>query len=281
MRCQNQTNHGNPPRLTGEQLIPETASSFAFWEHVYRYRFATQWVRNQRVLDIACGEGYGAAALLKAGATTVIGIDISEKVCAHAREKYSLTCIAADARAIPLPEQSVDVVVSFETLEHVREPSAFLDEIVRVLAPQGTAIISTPNRDVYSAGGSRNPFHCSEMDEKEFSSLLSSYFHQFSMYSQSPRSTHWWSLRSFAAFQPSWTHFKGAWRLREFARTCLCPHIAGQLDEHYRRRAADAILFRDKFWGNWLNPYRIRRRSRLSGEQPTYFIAVAQNPKRH
>src|SRR5437667_10028853 len=110
---------------TGERMIPESTPAAPFWEHIYRYRFATRFVRGRRVLDIACGEGYGAAALARAGAARVIGIDLSEEACEHARQKYGVDARSGDAHRIPLPDRSVDVIVSFETIEHLNTPAAF------------------------------------------------------------------------------------------------------------------------------------------------------------
>src|SRR5436305_7763381 len=99
---------------TGERMIPEASVPEIFWEHVHRYRFAKRFVRDKRVLDIACGEGYGAFGLLRAGAASVVGVDISEEACDNARQKYGIDARCGSAEAIPLPDASVDVVVSFE-----------------------------------------------------------------------------------------------------------------------------------------------------------------------
>ena len=123
------------PEIVSERMVPEHAPPAVFWEHVYRYRFASKFVEFKRVLDIACGEGYGAAALLKAGAASVIGIDIYPEVCEQARRKYGLDARAGRANSIPLSSSSIDVVVSFETIEHLDSPVRFLDECCRVLAP--------------------------------------------------------------------------------------------------------------------------------------------------
>src|SRR6266536_6693906 len=138
---------------TGERMLPEKAAATTFWEHIYRYRFATRFVRGKRVLDIACGEGYGTAALSRAGAASVIGVDISEETCEHARRKYGVDARQGSADQIPLPAQSIDVVVSFETIEHVERPEAFLDECLRVLAPGGMLVLSTPNREAFQELG--------------------------------------------------------------------------------------------------------------------------------
>ena len=106
----------------GERMVPETSDRFTFWEHVYRYAFASRFVAGKRVLDIACGEGYGAAALQKAGASHVIGVDVSGDACVHALKRYGLDARPGSGEQIPLADDSVDVVVSFETIEHVRNP---------------------------------------------------------------------------------------------------------------------------------------------------------------
>ena len=122
-----------------ERMVPEEAHARIFWEHVARYRFAKDFVRGKRVLDIACGEGYGASSLAKAGAASVVGVDIADDVCEHARRKYGIDARTGDAQAIPLPDRSIDLIVSFETIEHVASPAAFLQECARVLAPDGHA----------------------------------------------------------------------------------------------------------------------------------------------
>ena len=181
---------------TGERMVPESSDLFTFWEHVYRYAFASRFVKGKRVLDIACGEGYGAAALQKAGAAHVIGVDVSESVCLHARRKYGLDARRGTAEQIPLPDGSVEVIVSFETIEHVPEPHRFLDECVRILAPGGRLIISTPDKEVYGKQRDvKNPFHCSEMTQEEFSSSLGSRFRDTRIYTQRPDSAAWWSAR--------------------------------------------------------------------------------------
>ena len=78
----------------------------------------------------------GRAALAKAGAASVIGIDISPEICQHAQYKYGLDARPGDAQAIPLQDQSIDLIVSFETIEHVDDPAAFLAECARVLCPR-------------------------------------------------------------------------------------------------------------------------------------------------
>ena len=105
---------------TGERYVPEIAGEIRL-EHVHRYLIARELVPGKRVLDIACGEGYGSA-ILSAAAAHVTGVDISPEAVAHASSKYArsnLVFCLGSCEAIPLEDHSVDVVVSFETIEHI------------------------------------------------------------------------------------------------------------------------------------------------------------------
>ena len=255
-----------------ERMVPEEAHARTFWEHIARYRFAKDFVRGHRVLDIACGEGYGAAALTRAGASSTVGIDLSPEVCDHARRKYGLDARPGDAQAIPLPDRSIDVVVSFETIEHVNDPAVFLGECARVLVPDGTLIVSTPNRPVYTGEGPQNPFHRIEFDEAEFVKLLGSRFRTVRLYTQFPQSAAWWSPRSLAAERSPWLRIRGFWRLSSW----FCPAIRSHVDSSIRARAEEIILDRDSFLSSLFNPYVVRPRSESSRERPSILIAVAR-----
>ncbi len=261
---------------TGERMVPEEAAPATFWEHLYRYRFAAGFVRGQRVLDIACGEGYGTAALTHAGAASIIGIDLSEEACLHARRKYAIDARPGSAEAIPLSNNSIDLIVSFETIEHLDRPEHFLDECLRILAPGGTLIISTPNRDVYRAAGEYSPFHHSELSEDEFITMLRQRFSEFELYVQRLNSAAWWSARSFAAIASPWLKMRGMWRLRELLRRALSPHLVGTVRDAYRRSPSSAILAKDRPSSSLVNPYAIWKRSPATREQPEYIIAVAR-----
>jgi ubiquinone/menaquinone biosynthesis C-methylase UbiE len=252
-------------------MVPEQAHPRTFWEHVGRYRFAKGFARGRRTLDIACGDGYGASALGRAGASSVIGVDLSAETCELARRKYGLDARVGDARSIPLPDRSVDLVVSFETIEHVDDPAAFLSEAARVLTLDGTLIVSTPNRPVYSPEGTSNPYHQAELDENEFLGLLQARFQTVRIYSQFPRSAAWWSVRSLSSEVSPWLKIKGFWRLT----TWLCPELRAELSPEARVRAVDLILEDDRFPSTLFNPYLVRPRSEQSREQPYLLIAVA------
>ncbi len=254
-----------------ERMVPEEAHARIFWEHVARYRFAKDFVSGKRVLDIACGEGYGAAAFVKAGASSVIGVDISSEACQQARRKYGLDARVGDAQAIPLPDRSIDVIVSFETIEHVDDPATFLRECARVLVPEGVLIVSTPNRPVYTGEGKQNPFHRLEFNEEEFVELLKTRFKSSRLYTQYARSAAWWSFRSIAAEQSPWLRIKGFWRLSSW----FCPAIRTHVNQTIRSSADQIILARDTFPSSLFNPYIVRPRSGAQ-EQPYIFIAVAE-----
>ncbi len=260
-----------PLDYDGERMVPERAHARTFWEHVGRYRFARRHAAGRRVLDVACGEGYGAAALAKAGAREVVGVDLSEAACAHARRKYGLDARAGDAQCLPLSDRSVDLVVSFETIEHVARPAAFLDECARVLGPAGTLIVSTPNRPVYSGDGASNPFHVVEFDRGEFLAALAGRFEDVALYTQFPRSAGWWSPRSLAAERSPWLRVKGFWRLA----STLCPALRAEVPAGLRGSAVDLILRDPPAVSAPFDPFIVRPYRESSREQPYYFVAVA------
>jgi ubiquinone/menaquinone biosynthesis C-methylase UbiE len=173
---------------TGERFTTATSGQIEI-EHLHRYFLARELCRGLDVLDIASGEGYGSA-LLAQTAASVIGVEIDEKAVDHANASYDLTNVTfklGDAREIPLEDNSVDAVVSFETLEHFFEHNKFLREVKRVLRPNGRLIISSPERDVYSPLESNaNPFHVNELSRVELESLLHSYFQNMGLIFQRP-----------------------------------------------------------------------------------------------
>ncbi len=143
-------------------------------QHLARYRWATAFASGRRVLDAACGTGYGSRMLLEAGARQVVSMDVS-------REASGSAFVRGDAARLPAKDRSFDLYVSFETLEHVEEDEALLREARRVLSPGGVFLCSTPNRDFLSPGLTledrpRNPYHVREYSMAEFEALLSRVF---------------------------------------------------------------------------------------------------------
>ncbi len=168
-------------------MIPEfNKGQEIYLEHMTRYIFSSQFVKDKVVLDIACGSGYGADHLLKAGAQKVVGVDISEETIGYCKEKYvgdKIEFFVGSVEKIPLEDKSVDVIVSFETIEHVNEVAQiqFLREVKRVLKSDGMFIVSTPNSLVFPKG---SPFHPRELDPKEFEDILSKNFKHANLFYQ-------------------------------------------------------------------------------------------------
>lgn len=268
------TEKENTVQDTGERMMPESSDEATFFAHVYRYRFAAQFVRDKRVLDIASGEGYGTAALSQAGAQSVVGVDICPEICLHARRKYGVDIRLGDAERIPLPDQSVDVVVSFETIEHVQNPERFLEECVRVLTPHGRLIVSTPNREVYSENGKHNEFHHIEFNKNEFVGLLQKRFQGVELFTQRLKSALWCHPRSLAADEAPWRKVKGYWRFRDL----VCPHLGRELEQEVRNSPARFILQKEDPLFRFFDPYSIWEHSSWTREKPFYWIAIASFP---
>jgi SAM-dependent methyltransferase len=160
--------------VTGERLLPdEQRGQLVYAEHVARYRLASQLASGRRILDAACGEGYGTAMMAAAGAARAVGVDIHGRTVAHAREKYGGEFEEGDVCRLPFEDASFDLVVSFETIEHVEDPGTMLAEFRRVLEPAGLLVVSTPNKDEYLIG---TEFHVHEFTPAEFTQLLERQF---------------------------------------------------------------------------------------------------------
>ena len=182
---------------TGERFVPWAKESAVAYEHLHRYIWASTLVTDKRVLDLASGEGYGANILAR-HAAYVCGVDIDEAAVRHAAEKYSkpnLQFLKGSITGVPLADnQSFDVIVCFEAIEHIEEHDALLREVKRLLKPGGLFVVSTPNKDVSDAGSeASNPFHVRELTFGEFNSLLTKHFSNVSYLGQRlhPASSLW------------------------------------------------------------------------------------------
>lgn len=172
--------------LTGERMHPEYQwGDRTMREHWARYHFAASIAEpGFRILDCASGEGYGTHMLSQQhGVGQVIGVDNSEEAVAHASDKYvGPAFLVDDIRALPRDwTHDFDMVVSFETIEHVREVEQALKELRRVLHPKGYFVCSTPNRGVYPAG---NPFHERELTTEELAQMLAMQYEWVELYRQ-------------------------------------------------------------------------------------------------
>jgi len=174
--------------FTGERFIPELFGQIQL-EHLSRYHFVYNQIdlSDKIVLDLSSGEGYGTD-LLSNFAKKVYGIDISIEAISHAQKKYirdNLAFLVGDVAAIPLRDNSIDVFVSFETIEHIDKHKEMFIEIKRVLKPDGILVMSSPDRYYYSDKPQfNNQYHIKELYYDEFCDLVNHYFQKTRFYSQ-------------------------------------------------------------------------------------------------
>lgn len=157
--------------------------------HLDRYVFAAEYCRDCRVADVACGTGYGSQHLrVNGGATQVIGIDLCPEAIAYARDQHHGSGIefrSAAGEQTGLPPACVDVVVSFETIEHVEDDQALLREFARILVPGGQLICSTPNLWPLAIA----PHHIREYDRASFLAALAPCFTIQALFNQNSGTT--------------------------------------------------------------------------------------------
>ncbi len=168
----------------GERMVPELhRQTMAYGDHIARYESAMPFVDGKVVLDIASGSGYGSK-MLSRKAKKVYGVDINTDAVKYAQENYSadnIEFIQGSGTAIPLKDDSVDAVVTFETLEHIEEAEQFIKEIKRVLRKDGVLVLSTPNDVEFPEG---NHFHVHEFEYEELRDILKKYFKNADSYYQ-------------------------------------------------------------------------------------------------
>lgn len=148
----------------------------AHWE---RYEFAKSYVHGKKVLDVACASGYGTDLLTSASGVPAVGLDIDEgsiKWASHYFGDRSSFFKIEKEDAWPVAANSVDVVVSFETIEHVKDPNIFLSEIYKALKPGGILVISTPLNETEERFSPANEFHVREYSWEEFTALVGKKF---------------------------------------------------------------------------------------------------------
>lgn len=171
---------------TGERFLTEYKDE-SVAEHLHRYSIAMELCAGKEVLDIASGEGYGSN-LLASVAKNVVGVDVAQEAINHASSKYkrdNLRYVHGSASSIPIDSSSIDVAVSFETLEHHFEHEAMLRELRRVLRPNGLLIISTPEKLNYTDRRHvKNEYHVKELYLKEFRELVARHFDKTSLFFQ-------------------------------------------------------------------------------------------------
>ncbi|WP_322923933.1 glycosyltransferase [Paenibacillus campi] len=175
--------------FTGERFIPDIGNTELEVEHIQRYQSIVKLVQGKVVLDAACGEGYGSN-ILADQAQFVYGVDIDPESIVNAQKKYdqaNLKFFTKSVAELPLENSSVDIVISFETIEHLDEETQhqFLKEIKRVLKPDGIVIMSTPDKYWYTdVPNHHNPYHMKEFYKAEFEDFLRHYFKELHLFYQ-------------------------------------------------------------------------------------------------
>lgn len=161
--------------LTGERTVPGLdIENYWFRRHEVVYQWLAPHCIGREVLEAGCGEGYGAD-LIADVAHHVVAIDYDHSTVAHVRARYPrVDTIRANLADLPLADESVDVVVNLQVIEHLWDQAVFVKECARVLRNGGRLIVSTPNRITFSPGRDTpiNPFHTRELNAAELTELL-------------------------------------------------------------------------------------------------------------
>jgi SAM-dependent methyltransferase len=169
--------------LTGERTLPDVPEeNYWFRRHLVVYRWIAERCVGRSVVDMACGEGYGAAVLAERAAD-VVGVDANPAAHEHARLRYRETNLRFELSLIEEFDEGApwDALVFLQTVEHVQEPQALLERFAKLVAADGTIYVSTPNRLTLAPPGaekSGNPWHVREYTPDEYRALLTPVFSQ-------------------------------------------------------------------------------------------------------
>jgi SAM-dependent methyltransferase len=171
---------GVPPlHLTGERTLPDVpAENYWYRRHLAVYEWIAARAHGRRVVDLACGEGYGSAVLART-ATSVVGVDANPEAFEHARLKYTRPGLSFERDMIETWSGDVDCVVFLQTIEHVQDPDAVLERVRELIGRDGVAYVSTPNVLTLAPEGqerSGNPWHVREYRPQEYRALCERHF---------------------------------------------------------------------------------------------------------
>jgi 2-polyprenyl-3-methyl-5-hydroxy-6-metoxy-1,4-benzoquinol methylase len=171
---------GVPPlTLTGERTLPDVPEeNYWFRRHLAVYEWIAARVAGRRVVDLACGEGYGSAVLART-AQRVVGVDANPEAFEHARAKYTTATVSFERDMIETWTGDADCVVFLQTIEHVQDPDAVLDRLRGLIGPAGVAFVSTPNVLTLAPKGAQrsgNPWHVREYRPDEYRALCDRHF---------------------------------------------------------------------------------------------------------
>jgi 2-polyprenyl-3-methyl-5-hydroxy-6-metoxy-1,4-benzoquinol methylase len=176
---QNQPPGVPPLPLTGERTLPDVPEeNYWYRRHLAVYEWIAARVAGKRVIDMACGEGYGSNVLAER-ATSVVGVDANPEANEHARLRYVRPNLRFERDLVESFAEPCDAVVFLQTIEHVQDPDAILDHFDSMLAPGGVVYLSTPNLLTLAPPGaekSDNPWHVKEYRAVEFRELCAAHF---------------------------------------------------------------------------------------------------------
>ena len=169
--------------LDGERTLPDVPEeNYWYRRHLVVYEWIAARVAGLRVVDLACGEGYGSAVLARS-AVSVVGVDANPDAFEHARLRYHAPNLHYVRDMVETFSEPCDAVVFLQTIEHVQNPGEILDHLRSLLRPGGTAYVSTPNVLTLAPDGEKsgNPWHVKEYRAGEFRKLCESSFEHVQM----------------------------------------------------------------------------------------------------
>jgi 2-polyprenyl-3-methyl-5-hydroxy-6-metoxy-1,4-benzoquinol methylase len=177
---------GVPPlALTGERTLPDVPEeNYWFRRHLVVYEWIAARVPGLRVIDMACGEGYGSDALARTAAS-VVGVDANPEAHEHARLRYARANLRFVRDLLDSFSEDADAVVCLQTIEHLQEPGAALEHFRSLVGEGGAVFVSTPNVLTLAPNGasrSDNPWHVHEYRRQEFEQLCRAHFASVEMY---------------------------------------------------------------------------------------------------
>jgi 2-polyprenyl-3-methyl-5-hydroxy-6-metoxy-1,4-benzoquinol methylase len=171
---------GVPPlALTGERTLPDVPEeNYWYQRHLVVYEWIRDRVAGQRVVDMACGEGYGSDVLARSAAS-VVGVDANPEAHAHATLRYVRENLRFERDLVETFHEECDALVFLQTIEHVRNPGEVLEHFKSLTGPDGEVYVTTPNVLTLAPEGaekSENPWHVKEYRPEEFRALCEAHF---------------------------------------------------------------------------------------------------------
>jgi 2-polyprenyl-3-methyl-5-hydroxy-6-metoxy-1,4-benzoquinol methylase len=179
---------GVPPlALTGERTLPDVPEeNYWYQRHLIVYEWICDRVGGLKVIDMACGEGYGSS-VLAAQAAEVVGVDANPEAHEHARLRYSSPTVRFARDLVETFAEPADAVVFLQTIEHVQNPDEILERFKALTADSAApaVYVSTPNVLTLAPEGaekSGNPWHVKEYRPEEFHALCAAHFSSVEVY---------------------------------------------------------------------------------------------------